>query len=41
VIKELQPIKEIYENRSQDGFTEKQVMELQNLSGEIRNEIIS
>jgi len=41
VIKDLQPIKEIYENRSQDGFTEKQVMELQNLSGEIRNEIIS
>lgn len=41
VLKDLQPIKEIYENRSQEGFTEKQVMELQNLSGEIRNEIIS
>lgn len=41
VIKDLQPILEVYENRGEQGFTEKQVMKLQNLSGEIRNEIIS
>lgn len=41
VIKDLQPIKEVYENRGNQGFTEEQVMKLQNLSGEIRNEIIS
>ncbi len=41
VIKDLQPIKGIYENRSEGGFSEKQVMKLQNLSGEIRKEIIS
>jgi len=41
VIKDLQPIKEVYDNRGNQGFTEEQVMKLQELSGEIRNEIIS
>ncbi|MGM0532447.1 MAG: hypothetical protein ACQER7_13965 [Bacteroidota bacterium] len=41
VIKDLQPIKEVYENRGEDGFTEEQVIKLQDLSGEIRDRIIS
>ncbi|MEF8983447.1 MAG: hypothetical protein V5A51_02530, partial [Bacteroidales bacterium] len=41
VIKDLQPIKEVYDNRGNQGFTEEQVMKLQELSGKIRNEIIS
>ncbi|MFW5916224.1 MAG: hypothetical protein ACOCTM_01995, partial [Bacteroidota bacterium] len=41
VIKDLQPIYEIYQNRKEEGFTEEQVMKLQDLSKEIREEIIS
>lgn len=37
----LKPIHEIYQNRPEDGFTKQQVEKLKQLSGEIRNEIIS
>ena len=41
VIEDLEPIQKVYENRGEQGFTEEQVITLQNLSGEIRKEIIS
>ena len=41
VLEGLQPIYKVYQNRSEDGFTQKQVQKIQNLTGEIRNKIIS
>lgn len=41
VLEDLKPIYEVYQNRSEDGFTRKQVEKLEQLSGAIRNEIIS
>ena len=37
----LKPIYEVYQNRSKDGFTQKQVEEIKQLSGELRNDLIS
>ena len=41
VLEDLKPIYQVYQNRSEDGFTQKQVEQLKELSGEIRNQIIS
>ncbi len=41
VMKDLQPIYEIYQNRKETGFTKKQVEKIKTLSGEARNQIIS
>ncbi|MFO8235539.1 MAG: hypothetical protein R6U04_09075 [Bacteroidales bacterium] len=40
IINDLQPIKEIYENKADDGFTEKQVLSIQETIAKIRNGII-
>jgi hypothetical protein len=41
IMEGIQPIYEVYQNRSEDGFTQNQVQKIQTLSGEIRNQIIS
>ena len=41
VLEDLKPIHEVYQNKSKDGFTREQVKKLEQLSGNIRNEIIS
>jgi len=37
----LKPIYQVYQNRSKDGFTQKQVEKIKQLSGELRNDLIS
>lgn len=41
ILADLKSMWEIYQNRSEEGFTESQVSQLQKLSGQVRNEIIS
>jgi len=41
ILEGIQPVYEVYQNRTEDGFTQKQVQKIQNLTGEIRNKLIS
>jgi hypothetical protein len=41
IINELKPIKNIYDNRTEEGFTKNQVMTIQKKIADLRNDIIS
>ena len=41
IMDDLKPILAIYENRDENGFTKQQIEKIRDLSGKIRNEIIS